>query len=310
MAESPLRTFLKNIVKKGLEYYGIYYGLYRATVTRNDDPQSRGRIQAVCPMVGHDIAPDVWIDPAFAGAGTQHGFFWPPEVGDSVRVTFECGDAARPDVYLGGWYGTEDAPDEYLYSNNRPERRGFMTRMGHSLVFTDEPDNERIRLLWHKADSGDEALTNPQKVADREQGEFAFIALNPDGSILMSNKKGSNVNVDATNEAIVLMDQHGNTATLDSEGVKLVDKGGNFISMVGGEISIMGSSKVHITSPAVNVKGGNVFVGNNAAFSVPHGEKLVLWLQSHTHPTGVGPSGPPVQVPTNEALLSTAVKVS
>jgi len=308
--DSPFKTFLKTIITKGLEYYGIYYGCYRATVTRNDDPQSRGRIQAICPSVGHDQAPDLWIDPSFAGAGVEHGFFWPPEVGDSVRVMFENGDAARPDVYLGGWYGTEDTPDEVVYSNTRPERRGFITRMGHSLLFTDEPDKERVRLLWHKPDPGDVALTDEKKAADRGEGEFSFLAMNPDGSVQLVNKKGSNINIDAENEALVLMDQHGNTATLDGEGIKLIDKGGLVISLVDGEATIMGKTTVHLIGEKVNIKAGNVFVGEAAAFSPVHGEKLVLWLQAHTHPTGVGPSGPPITPATNEALLSKAVKVS
>lgn len=37
------------------------------------------------------------------------------------------------------------------------------------------------------------------------------------------------------------------------------------------------------------------------------GNMLVQWLTSHTHPTAVGPSGPPVQIPTLPTILSSVV---
>jgi len=38
------------------------------------------------------------------------------------------------------------------------------------------------------------------------------------------------------------------------------------------------------------------------------GETLKTWLENHTHPTGTGPSGPPVQAATLTTCLSTTIK--
>ena len=49
------------------------------------------------------------------------------------------------------------------------------------------------------------------------------------------------------------------------------------------------------TEGKVIVNAGNVFVGNgNATEAIPLGTTLQRWLATHTHPTGMGPSGPPL----------------
>lgn len=48
--------------------------------------------------------------------------------------------------------------------------------------------------------------------------------------------------------------------------------------------------------------------GLTAAQSAVFGENLLAWLNSHTHGTGVGPSGPPI-TPATSTLLSTKVKL-
>jgi len=306
---TALGAFLERLARAGLEAFRRYYGDYRAIVTRNDDPEERGRIQAVCPAVGQDQALDLWIDPAFAGAGDDRGNFWPPEVGDAVRVCFECGDPSKPDVYYGGWFGYDprDLPVEFQYSNSVPQRRGMVTRMGHLLVFNDEPGNERVRLLWHKPDPGDPALTDPKESADRTQGEYSFLSFNEDGSIQLVNKEGSNINMNATDGNITIMDQNGNTITLNSSGVQMVDKAGNYVLLANGECSVTASKNIHLTGPTVNIKGGTVAIGDGASKSLVFGEDLLTWLNKHQHPTGTGPSGPPIE-PALPAMLSQSVK--
>ena len=147
--------FFENFLFYGLEFFNKYYGCYRGDVTRNDDPQNRGRIQAQVPTVGHSAPLEVWIDPAFHAAGTNHGMFWPPEVGDGVRVTFESGDPSKPCLYHGGWFGTADVPSEFATTDQGqefkvPEKRGFITRGGHSIVFNDTDGEQSLEITWHK----------------------------------------------------------------------------------------------------------------------------------------------------------------
>ncbi len=59
------------------------------------------------------------------------------------------------------------------------------------------------------------------------------------------------------------------------------------------------------TDAKVIVKASNVFVGSDSASEpIPLGSQLVKWLQTHTHPTAMGPTLGPLQVVTLEQILS------
>jgi len=300
--------FFRKFMRFGLERFGKYYGVYRGFVVSVSDPQERGRVQVRVKTVSN-TAFNVWVDPHFAGAGTDRGTFWPPEVGDSVAVTFQSGDSRRPEFYHGGWHGSDDMPAEFAYSDGRPERRGFITRAGHGLIFVDEPDSERVRLLWHKPDPSDEALTDPTLTADRTQGQNAFLSMEADGSIQIVNANGTLINLDAKNGNLVIIDENGNSVTFDGDGVKLIAQDGSACTVGGGGMTVIGGSAVTLNAPTVNIKAGGVFLGDIARESVPLGDSLLRWLNSHTHGTGVGPSTPP-QPPATPELLSQKVKVA
>lgn len=71
-----------------------YCGLYRGTVTNNDDPLNRMRIKACIPDVfGKRESP--WVLPC-----VPPGIAAVPEVGSLVWIGFEAGDPERP-VWLG-----------------------------------------------------------------------------------------------------------------------------------------------------------------------------------------------------------------
>lgn len=184
-------SFLENLMRYGLEYFRVYPGVYRAQVVRNDDPELRGRIQIVCPEVGHreSSPPDIWVSPSFPNAGAGHGMFWPPEVGDSVRVAFEAGQASKPIVYWGGWYGENEVPTELGHgAGDLPTIRGFKTPGGHVLQFSDEPGDEAIRLLFQE---GAASLSfEPDRTVLLENGQ-GQLQINPDGSSKWNDNSGN-----------------------------------------------------------------------------------------------------------------------
>jgi len=57
-----------------------------------------------------------------------------------------------------------------------------------------------------------------------------------------------------------------------------------------------GEAEVRITpSGEVVVKAGRIALGERAAQAVVLGDDFQRLFNAHTHPTGVGPSGPPTQ---------------
>lgn len=286
-------AFFEKLVLHGLEHFRLYYGQYRAIVTRNDDPERRGRIQAKVSRV-HSSAPDVWIDPMFDGAGTDRGAFFPPEIGDSVRISFDHGNPAKPVAYSGGWFGGQDLPREFAYTGGKkiigqtgtvsvPERRGIITRGGHRLTFTDEEGKERVELAWHKRASTDAAAAadsqgDRSKSADRTKGETSTVVISPDGDIVLTNSNGSRVTLSSKNKNITVEDENKNIITLDSNGVT-------------------------IKSTKIVLKAGKVEVGDGADSPIPRGRELLNWLRTHKHGTAWGPSTPPLDPPP-ESILS------
>lgn len=75
------------------------------------------------------------------------------------------------------------------------------------------------------------------------------------------------------------------------------------------EVTVGGERRLLINDGKVSVVADLVELGAEAAaFAAVLGERLLAWLNRHTHPTGVGPSSPPLE-PAAADLLSTVVKV-
>lgn len=286
---SPFDIFIQKLTDWGLEYFHRYYGLYRAEVKKVDDPEERGRIQVQCPEVGHTKVLPKWVEPSFMAAGKNRGWFWPPEVGDSVWVSFERGDAGRPNLYFGGWFGDKEVPTELGYASKNPKRRGFATRAGHTVIFNDEAGKESVELFWRKPSS-----QPADKETAKRDGDKASLVFDKDGSITLTNKNESTVVLDAKNKKITIEDKdNNNTVVIDSNGVKI------------------STSKDVVIANAANCKinAQNVTLADGADTPAVRGDDIKQWLSQHTHPSAVGPTGPPVQSGTLSQTLSNVVKL-
>jgi hypothetical protein len=72
-----------------------WWGKYRGTVTKNADPDKRGRIKATVTDVLGDNETG-WAEPAFPYAGRQVGMFFIPPEKAMVWIEFERGDVEHP----------------------------------------------------------------------------------------------------------------------------------------------------------------------------------------------------------------------
>ena len=102
--------FKKNLIDKGLEYFGLYYGLYRGVVADNEDPKFQGRLKLRVPQFYRDTVPDYWAWGKGQAAGRNGGINWLPEVGDTVWVSFQNGDKRFP-VWEYGWWTIDSLPE-------------------------------------------------------------------------------------------------------------------------------------------------------------------------------------------------------
>lgn len=285
------RDFYDWLQLRGLEYHHRFYGVYAAQVVNVEDPQKQGRIQVICEEVGNTELNEVWAYPAFAGAGADRGWFWPPEVGDTVWIAFPRGGLTDQPIYFGSFYGTGEIPPELGYPSGEevaPTRRGFVTRGGHTFVLNDESGSEAVELVWRKPNSAPSGTAS----ADRT-GEDASLKFTPEGSVQLTAANDSKVEINTQENKITITEANSsNTITIDSNGITI---------KTSAKVVVDGASEFSANANQVNL-------GSFPTEPAVLGQSLLTWLTSHVHPTGVGPSGPPTPPPT-PAMLSTVVKV-
>jgi uncharacterized protein involved in type VI secretion and phage assembly len=166
---SEFREFVTNLRQYGLEFFGLYYGPYRARVVNNADPKGLARVQIECPRARLTGLNGVWLLPMMAGAGDRCGVFWPPEEGETVWVFFDNGNFSEPACYLGGWFSKDEIHEDMAPTDGEPPtRRGLMSPGGHRLVFEDKEGDEAI-TIEHK-DGQIFQITSDGKVKSGKRG--------------------------------------------------------------------------------------------------------------------------------------------
>lgn len=311
---SELLNFVENVMRFGLEGVNRFYGTYRGVVVRVDDPQQRGRVLVrVITLSDQDLS--VWVDVETAGSGPSRGTFWPQAEGDRVLVRFDRGDPSRPQVYGGGWYPKEYLPGELSYGEDgTPRRYGWVTRGGHTVICDDTPDAERVRITWHRTASGDAYRTDPAASADRTDGETSYLAMEPNGSVNLATFAGQLLTLDPESEQAILVNSDGSSIQLFDGATQLQSADGTTVTLKDGQVTIITQDQINLTAQKVFVRAGSIFLGAAARFSAVLGERLIAWLNAHTHlaPSGGGTTGPAsasVTGPAGPDILSPNVKL-
>ncbi len=263
-----LNTIEKSIRKQ----QSSYFGKYRAFVADIDDPDKLGRIKLTIPSVLGEATSD-WALPAVAyGGGTDFGVLFVPPVGAQVLAEFLEGDPSAPVWAATFWRQNSEMPKEY----QGPTTKIVKTESGHVLTFEDEDKKEQVTL--HSA-----------------QG--AEIVMDPKGSIALTDKGGAKVVLDADKGEITIEDANGNSLVMSSSGITCTDASGNEIKATSSGIDLKSSA-------VVNIEGSSVTIAGAGGEPLIKGSTFLSMFNSHTHVTGVGPSGPPVP-PLTPAVLTT-----
>lgn len=255
-----------------------YFGKYRGFVVDNKDPDKLARLRLTVPSVlGATVTG--WALPCLPFGGLQdQGLFLVPEVDSQIWVEFEEGELSHP-IWTGTfWQQSGDIPSEA--DKEEPTTRVFKTPSGHVLQFDDEADAEQFRLHHPKG---------------------AEMVIDSNGTIALTDAKGSKVTLDADGKRIVVEDANGNSLTMDSNGTTVEDSNGNKIEMAASGVTVKGQQVI--------IEGTQVMLAGQGVEPVIKGQSFLTLFATHVHPTGVGPSGPPV--PQGEmSTLSTKVLTS
>lgn len=256
-----------------------------AIVSSIDDEEQRGRIQVACAgLLGDEetILP-YWIEPEL-----DWGWFYVPDVGEIVEIKVIVGGyedesfgQSGIDVPNPTWRGkrtwtSEETDGENIprpipedFKTNYGKRRGFATPAGHILFFDDTEGKEVIEIR---------------------------------------SKNGSKLTLDDENKKINLTDENGNIIDLTKDGVEITDVNSNIIRTSSAGVEVQSSGDVNITGGTANISTDKINLLDGASEAVPLGDSLKQWADTHTHPTGMGPSGVPI-APLPPAALSSNCKV-
>lgn len=242
-----------------------------AVVANTDDPDKRFRIKVKCAAIlgSEDVVLNRWVEPAF-----HWGMVLLPDVGEQVEIEVYSGsdkDEVEGQSFLENpdirWRGTRyQGPDAYegmFTETNYGKRRGFVTPAGHLLMFDDTEGAEKINLVWHNAENG-----------------YAMFSMNEDGSVILANKNGSMLYLNAAAGELALIDEYGNSFSSSSTGIKIIDASGNIIELKSGVVQVLGTSAVTISCKDAVIDAGKVQLGGQ-----PAAEALVkgtTFLEAHT----------------------------
>jgi hypothetical protein len=256
-----------------------WYGKYAGLVTDVDIPEALGWIKVSVPTLYPD-GEEMVARPCFAP-----GQFWVPPVGARVWIEFEAGDPACP-LWVGIWYASGEVPEEAAIAP--PTAHVWRTPGGHHVELADTDGAERI-IVRHK--------------------DNAFVAIDEDGSIVLSSKSGATLYLNAADDEASLVSPQGHTVSMTDSAIGLVHgSGGVTVELKDGKLRLIADS-IDIVGKSVSIPGA---VGMGAGVA-PLGvvlETIVTWLGTHIHGSAMGPTTPPLVPPVPSTFVSTKVKAS
>jgi hypothetical protein len=268
---------------------------FEAVVSSIEDPELRGRIKVLCPaLMGDEItAMPVWCEPMH-----DWGWFTIPDVGETVEIEVaisgeldEVFGQSTFEDYTPRWRGKrfhtdaalEDSADGSIPSPIHDDfladaygkRRGFSTPWGHVLLFDDSEGAPRVYLTLQK-----DKLEPGAVPAETAYSRLEFEA---DGSLKVSLLGADTLHFKAADHTIELLLDGG--ASLKIEG-----KDADAVATLGD-----GAKSVAIAE----------------ALQTYIDSSLKAEFDAHTHPTGMGPSGPPAAPLTgyDSSITSSKLKI-
>lgn len=219
------------------------------------------------------------------------GFFFIPEKDEHVWVEFVAGDIDFP-IWTGRWYPDTKSPG--TVTNERPTRfqKVIRTASGH-VVQLDDTEGKEAVTVRHKGG--------------------AQIKVDQDGSVLIANQTNAFLWLNAKDGETTLADENGCYITLKADGAVISSKEGNaFVELKDGKAKLVADG-ITLAAKEMVLESGSIALGKGASESALLGDTFVTLFATHTHPSGMGPTGtplPPIQpLPPAAQGKSTVVKV-
>jgi uncharacterized protein involved in type VI secretion and phage assembly len=249
-----------------------FYGKYRGFVVDAADPERRARLRLQVPSVLGEQTTG-WALPCLPyGGHPNEGLFTVPSPDAQVWVEFEEGEISQP-IWTGTFWQQRGDPPAEAGQPEQPTTRVLRTAAGHVLQFDDAEDAEGFRLA-HPAG--------------------ATITIDAQGTVVVTDADDQSISMDAEAGEITVTDANGNSIRMLPAGTTITDANGGTVEMT--------SSGITVKAATVVLKGDRVALGGSGGEPVIKGQSFLTLFATHVHPTGTGPSGPPVPQGETSAL--------
>lgn len=165
----------------------------------------------------------------------------------------------------------------------------------------------------------DSSSGDPDFSKDRS---FVYVSMKTDADKNLDMKNGGRQNDPAAPAVIVKSDllrfvcrKNSVFSMEDSKSYVVLEKDRSFVSVADGSstfelkdgkavVSIKGGATITVEKGTVTVDADNIKLGKNAVEKILKGDSFKAFFLGHKHPTGVGTSGPPIDLWDDKQLMS------
>lgn len=184
-------------------------GIHLAKVKKLDeDPASEFRVQIeLATYLTANGSADIWARLGVNYASNQAGFFFFPEVGDEVLVTFMNGDPRFP-VIIGSLYSSQMMPK--LTPDAENSTKAIHTKSGIAVVF-----NDKDKILTLETPGGNKVIL------DDKEGQISLADSNSNTAVL--SKDG----IKLSSPKDIQLDSKGKISLSAVSGISLETSGGD-----------------------------------------------------------------------------------
>lgn len=148
-----------------------------------------------------------------------------------------------------------------------------------------------------------EASKDQKMIRTKGQHEFLLDDTPGKESVQLKTKGGHNVLLDDAAQKVTVKTTSGQEVVMEDAGGKITIKTSSGASIT------MDASGITLKATSVTLSAASVGLGGSGGQPLVLGTALLTAFNTHVHPTGVGPSGPPA-VPLTPAVLSTVSKTT
>jgi hypothetical protein len=266
---------------------------YRATVTNLDDPDKEGKFKITCPelILNNDEELIYWVQPEL-----QHGWFTVPYIGQQIIVEIDKQDEDETESGIQNfvmamiikWKGEVPFTDkEYenpyviddKFKTNYKNRRGYITKKGHCIIFDDTDNDESISITWKN-----------------KKSQESSILFDKTGSIIAEDVKGNTVALNSTNDTISVKHHTGpevklsagkidiDAATVKSDGTAKNTMNSSALTEVTGlNVTIAATAALNISGATIVLDAELVMLKPTAISAIIKSPAFIALFDSHIH---------------------------